>query len=98
MEFRQDPDRSGLDIHDPVENARFALYTPEDVEPMPVSTEEFHFPVDSAVAIGTKRIELPDRLLLTVRERDGTTILEAMPVEFEGDLYWSDEISASDLT
>ncbi|WP_227355336.1 hypothetical protein [Haladaptatus salinisoli] len=76
MELRRHPDRAGLDIYDPIENVRFALFTPEPVRPTPVETTSFYFPVDAAVAIETTALEIPKLAPLTIRRRDGTMVAE----------------------
>ncbi len=76
MEFRRHPDRDGLDIYDPIENVRFALFTPDLVTPTDVSTETFYFPVDAAVSVETSALEVPKLLPVTVRTHDGTMVVE----------------------
>ncbi|WP_458206130.1 hypothetical protein [Haladaptatus sp. NG-SE-30] len=76
MEFRRHPDRTGLDIHDPIENVRFALFTPSSVRPTSVDTASFYFPVDAAVAIETTTLEVPKLVPVTIRRQDGTMVTE----------------------
>ncbi|WP_458190024.1 hypothetical protein [Haladaptatus sp. NG-WS-4] len=76
MEFQPHPDRDGLDIHDPIENVRFALFTPESVRPTPVEPTSFYFPVDAAVAIETTTLEVPKPIPVTVRRQDGSMVVE----------------------
>jgi hypothetical protein len=76
MELWRHPDRAGLDIYDPIENVRFALFTPEPIRPMPVETTSFYFPVDAAVAIETTALEVPKLVPLTIRRQDGTMVVE----------------------
>ena len=52
-------ERTGLEIFDPVEVARFELWTPGSVEPSQAESDSFAFPLDSAVTIRTRRIEIP---------------------------------------
>ena len=53
-------DRDGIEIRDPIENARFELYTSSPVDPTPADADDFHFPVDSAVEIRTSAVEYPN--------------------------------------
>ncbi|WP_158056771.1 hypothetical protein [Halorussus halophilus] len=75
-EFAPHPDRTGLQIADPIENARFALFTPDAVEPSQTATEEFYFPVDSAVSVRTPEIEIPKLANVFVRTRDGDLVAD----------------------
>ncbi|GAA0245677.1 CHAT domain-containing protein [Haladaptatus pallidirubidus] len=76
MEFRRHPDRDGLDVYDPIENVRFALYTSGSVQPAAVSTETFYFPVDAAVAVETGTLYVPKLLPVTIRTQDGEMVAE----------------------
>ncbi|MFB9804473.1 hypothetical protein ACFFQF_02915 [Haladaptatus pallidirubidus] len=53
---------SGAEVYDPIEKVRFELHTPEPVSIHPASTDEFPFPMDSAVRFSTTRIRLPKRV------------------------------------
>ena len=76
MEFRRHTERDGLDIHDPIENVRFALFTSDPVDLMPADTSMFYFPVDAAVEIETTVLEVPKSVPMTIRRRDGTMVAE----------------------
>ncbi|MGA9401687.1 MAG: hypothetical protein WBV42_12570, partial [Haladaptatus sp.] len=76
MEFRRHTERDGLDIHDPIENVRFALFTSSAVDLMPADTSIFYFPVDAAVEIETTALEVPKSVPVTIRHSDGTMVAE----------------------
>ncbi|WP_049971439.1 CHAT domain-containing protein [Haladaptatus cibarius] len=76
MEFRRHPERDGLDVYDPIENVRFALYTSGSVQPTAVSTKRFYFPVDAAVAVKTVTLCVPKLLPVTIRTQDGEMVAE----------------------
>ncbi|WP_227357010.1 hypothetical protein [Haladaptatus salinisoli] len=70
------PDRAGLLITDPIENARFALYTDDDVTPRETEPEEFYFPVDAAVTVETSGVEIPKLGNVFVRTQTGTFVTD----------------------
>ncbi|USZ67980.1 hypothetical protein NGM10_14750 [Halorussus salilacus] len=73
-------DGNGLEIEDRIENRQFAVYTPEEVSPTPADTGEFAFPVSSACAISTERIELPYAIVTVVRDAaTGAQLANAEP-------------------
>jgi hypothetical protein len=74
--FTVTPDSTGIEIADPIENARFELHTPTAVEPTPVTTETFYFPVDSAIAIETSAIVVPKLANVFVRTRSGELVAD----------------------
>ncbi len=76
MEFRRHTERDGIDIHDPIENVRFALFTSDAVDLIPADTTLFHFPVDAAVEVETTVLEVPKSVPVAVRQRDGTMVTE----------------------
>lgn len=84
-------DRPGVEIVDPIESHRYALYTPEPVSPMPADTERFVYPVTVARKLVTSRITLPTKPLVMVRDaHDGTHICnidDDGDWEFEADEY-----------
>ena len=69
-------DRPGVEIADPIENARFALYTPAPVSLVEASSEEFYFPVDTAVAVRVQEIEVPKLTNVLVRTPDGDLVAD----------------------
>lgn len=81
MEFEELDHRSGLSIFDPIENARFELYTPKSVELTAESTEEFYFPVDFAVGFHTRAVEIPKLVSTVVRRQDGEMLADATTSE-----------------
>jgi hypothetical protein len=73
--------QSGLHVHDPVEDVQAIIYTDRPVSPSQCSTEQFTFPVDSAVEITLSEIRTNLMLLLYVRDTDGNLIEEINPDE-----------------
>jgi hypothetical protein len=61
-------DDGGLSVHDHIERRRCELLTDEVVDPRPVSTAGFRYPVDVAVAIETDRIRLPQVVNTLIRD------------------------------
>lgn len=58
-EFTRLTDPPGLSVRDPIENAQFELYTDRRVTPTRTDTDQFVLPVDDAVTITARNIELP---------------------------------------
>ncbi|WP_327053361.1 hypothetical protein [Halomicrococcus gelatinilyticus] len=86
--FVSHPDRNGIEVVDPVESARFALYTGTPVDPTPADPDAFYFPVDHAVGVEARRIEIPKLGNVFVRRRDGSLVADntdrtdlALPVD-----------------
>jgi hypothetical protein len=52
-------DPPGISVRDPIENAQFELYTDRRVNPTRTDTDQFVLPVDDAVTITARNIELP---------------------------------------
>ncbi|WP_115863039.1 hypothetical protein [Halorussus litoreus] len=77
MEFDELDGRSGLGVFDPIENARFELYTPDPVELEPATTEKFYFPVDVAVGFHARAVEIPKLVSTVVRNHDGEMLADA---------------------
>ncbi len=75
MEFRRHAERDGLDVYQAIENVRFALFTSESVDPTPVGTSQFYFPVDAAVEIVTPTSK-SEAVPVTVRRQDGRMLVE----------------------
>lgn len=73
---RAHPDRPGVELVDPIENSRFALYTPTPVEPTDARTDDFYFPVDAAVAVESTDIEIPRLSNVLVRSADGDLVTD----------------------
>lgn len=76
MEFRRHPDRDGLDIYDPIETVRFALFTPTPVRPETTSADSFYFPIDAAVTVETTALEVPKLAPVTIRTQSGAMVVE----------------------
>ncbi|WP_276301221.1 hypothetical protein [Halorussus lipolyticus] len=74
--FTETSDRTGIEIADPIENARFELYTPTAVEPTPVSADQFYFPVDSAITVETSAIVVPKLANVLVRTQSGDLVAD----------------------
>jgi len=74
--FASHPDRDGIEVVDPVESARFALYTGTPVDPTPTDPDAFYFPVDHAVGVEARRIEVPKLGNVFVRRRDGSLVAD----------------------
>ena len=64
-------EEAGLAFYDPIEAARFVLYTDRPVEPQPADTETFAFPVETAVTIETRELIIPKRVAVYIRTPDG---------------------------
>ena len=64
-------EEAGLAFYDPIEAARFVLYTDRPVEPEPTDPEAFAFPVETAVTIETRELVIPQRAPVYVRTLDG---------------------------
>jgi hypothetical protein len=77
MEFDTLDRRPGIAVFDPVENARFELYTDRPVAPEPTATDGFHFPVDAAVTFETTALEIPNHRSVVVRTQDGDISVDA---------------------
>lgn len=69
--------RSGLRVVDPIEDARFGLYTPERPSVEPADTGAFTFPVDAAVSVETASLRTPQLTDVWVRDADGDLVAEA---------------------
>ncbi len=71
--------RSGLHVQDPIEDVQTRLFTDGSVDPTPVSTEGFIYPVDRAVAVTATRLRTPFLLNVWVRDLDGNVVAECDP-------------------
>lgn len=76
MNFAALDDRDGIEIRDPIENARFELYTSSPVDPTPADADDFYFPVDSAVEIRTSAISYPKRSGFLVWDASGDLLFD----------------------
>jgi len=71
--------RSGLHVRDPIEDVQAQLFTDSPVDPTPVSTDGFVYPVDSAVSVTATRLRTPFLLNVWVRDLDGNVVAEFDP-------------------
>ena len=74
--IRTHPGRDGLQIVDPIQDAQFALLTPESVRPSACDTDRFYFPVDTGVTVVTDTVETPYALSLWIRDGEGDVVRE----------------------
>ena len=81
--IRPHPDRDGLQVLDPIQDAQFTLLTPDPVGVSPCDTDRFYFPVDAAVTVETDAIAIPYLVDAWVRDASGNTVAE---VDSEGSL------------
>ncbi|MFB6270615.1 MAG: hypothetical protein ABEH83_11760 [Halobacterium sp.] len=77
VEFKPLVDPSGVRIRDPIENAQFELYTDRVVDPVVDDTEQFVFPVDGAVDVTARAVEIPRLVEVYIRSADGTLVGES---------------------
>ncbi len=68
---------SGLRVVDPIEDARFSLYTSEHPAVKPADTGAFMFPVDAAVSVETASLRTPQLADVWIRDADGEFVAEA---------------------
>jgi hypothetical protein len=73
--------RSGLHVQDPIEDVQARLFTDSPVDPTPVSTEGFAYPVDSAVSVTATRLRTSFLLNMWVRDSEGNVVAECDPKE-----------------
>lgn len=66
--------RTGVHVHDPVEDVQAVLYTDSKVDPEPSSTDGFVFPVDSAATVTVTRVRTPFLLDILVRDLEGDVV------------------------
>lgn len=78
-QFAPLPRSNGVRITDPVEGAKFDLYTSSAVEPTPADPERlpFCYPVESAARISASELTTPTRLNVNVRDVDGDLVASA---------------------
>ena len=74
--IRPHPDRDGLQVLDPIQDAQFTLLTPDPVGVSPCDTDRFYFPVDAAVTVATDAIETPYFVDSWIRDGAGDTVAE----------------------
>ncbi|QLD90290.1 hypothetical protein HWV07_15100 [Natronomonas salina] len=71
--------RSGVHVHDPVEDVQAMLFTDRQVDPEPASPDGFVYPVDSATRFYVSRIRTPFLIDILVRNREGDIIEKISP-------------------
>ncbi|WP_433624259.1 hypothetical protein [Halomicrococcus sp. NG-SE-24] len=76
-------ERPGLGLFDPVQDRRFELETSSPVDPSPVGTDRFRFPVDAAVEVAVDQLVLPYVVETYVRDPDGSPLVEAEHYAYE---------------
>ena len=64
----------GISVHDHIERRRYGLVTEGPVKLRDVDTEDFIYPVDTAVAFEGRRISIPYEVYTAVRNADGETL------------------------
>jgi hypothetical protein len=65
---------AGVEVVDPIDRHRYALYTDDLVTPEPVDTAGFEYPVDAAARFETTGIDLATIVGGTVRDGDGEVV------------------------
>jgi hypothetical protein len=75
-EFADHPVRPGFVVVDAVQNRRVPFAADGPVERTPAATDEFRFPVSTAVAVDASRLSLPYRTGGFVRTADGEMLVE----------------------
>lgn len=71
--------RAGVHIQDPIEDVQAQLFTDSPVTPTPASTDEFVYPVDSAVEVTATRLRTPFKLNVWIRDLEGNIVAEFNP-------------------
>ena len=74
IEFRATTDPPGVEITDPIEQRHLRIETPEDVVPIPATTDDFLFPLDAAIEIETTALHFDQREDVQVHGEDGQVI------------------------
>jgi hypothetical protein len=73
--------RSGLIVHDRIEDVRFELFTDRQVTPRSADADAFRVPVSTATELTTERLTVPKQIVCYVRTMDGATLAETAPNE-----------------
>jgi len=79
FETLEDP--PGIEVVDQLERLRYRFHTGTGVVPTPTPTEEFYFPVDAAVAVGTDELAFPSVVIVCVRDGAGEMLTEVGHLE-----------------
>ena len=68
--------RSGLRVHDRIEDVRFEITTEHRVGPQSVDPDQFRAPISTAVKLRTEQFTIPKQIVCYVRTRSGETVAE----------------------
>jgi hypothetical protein len=71
----------GVQVVDPIEDAQFALLTPEAVAPQNCDTDRFYFPIDAAATVETDRVETPYLVNVWIRTDEGDLVADGVDGE-----------------
>lgn len=71
----------GIHIRDPVEDVQAILYTDRAVTPTHTETEDFVYPVDSAVELTLTKLRIPSLIGMWIRDLDGDVVTKFDPNE-----------------
>ena len=87
---------TGLEIIDPIDRHRYTLRTSRSVAPSPADSEQFPFPVDTAVTVRTTALMLPNIVLAHVRDATGEILASTEQFAYEefGDGIYTIELHA----
>ncbi|SIR04531.1 hypothetical protein SAMN05421858_1230 [Haladaptatus litoreus] len=72
-----------MTVVDPIQRRQFPIRTSTPVDPTPVDTDGFRFPVDSAAEIVTNRLVLPYVVITHVRTLDGDVVTKVEDFSYE---------------
>jgi hypothetical protein len=65
---------AGVEVFDPIENARYVFLTSESVSPttVPPSQTNWYAPVDTTIDVETSQLTIPEQFDIVVRDPEGT--------------------------
>ncbi|NHX37533.1 MULTISPECIES: hypothetical protein [Halolamina] len=65
---------AGVEVFDPIENARYVFLTTESVSPttVPPSQTNWYAPVDTTIDVETSQLTIPEQFDIVVRDPEGT--------------------------
>jgi hypothetical protein len=96
--FSRLDDATGLRAYDPIEDARFDLFTDRPVTPEPASTDAFAFHVDRAVRIAAASVVSTQIVNVIARDDEGRHLAGASGSGFElGDGRYNVEVASAGL-
>jgi hypothetical protein len=70
-------DDNGIEIVDRIQRQRSRLATPDPVTPRTADTDEFRFPVETAMTVETAALTVPEAVPVIVRDTEGQTVATA---------------------